>query len=168
CQRSTGCVIGARERRGLAGGVHQLPGEVVVRPGRVADAPMGHGTVGVGRQRLLEAGDSLLMVKAEAPVEAPVEPALGLRRGGGHLPRIGAEIIGVVHVASSAICDASARGPTFLAFVARNIGWYAREPKSPTSQPIFLGWATVSAAQTELYLSPALLQRFLCWLWRVP
>ena len=109
CQGSAGGVIGAGERRGLAGGVHQFPGEVVVRPGRVADAPMGHGTVRVGLQRLLEAGDSLLVVEAEAPVEAAVEPALGVRRGGGHLPGVGAEIIGIVHVASSAICGAVGR-----------------------------------------------------------
>ena len=53
-----GGVIGAGERRGLAGGIHQFPGKVVVRPGRVADAPMGHGAVRVGLQRLLEAGDA--------------------------------------------------------------------------------------------------------------
>ena len=102
-QGSAGRVMGAGERRGLAGGVLQFPGVVVVRPGRVADAPMGHGTVRVGLQCLLEAGDSLLMVVAEAPVEATVEPPLGIRRGGCHLPGVGAEIIRIVHVASSGI-----------------------------------------------------------------
>ena len=98
--------MGAGECRGLAGGIHQFPGEVVVRPGGVADTPMGHGAVGVGLQRLLEAGDSLLMVEAEAPVEAAVEPALGVRRVGGHLPGVGPEIIGIVHVHSSSIYGA--------------------------------------------------------------
>ena len=103
-ERRPRCVIGAGERGGLAGGIHQLPGKVVVRPGGVADAPMRHGAVRVGRQRLLEAGDSLLVVVAEAPVEAAIEPPLGVRRGGGHLAGVGAEIIGIVHVASSALC----------------------------------------------------------------
>ncbi len=106
---STGGIIGAGKRRGLADGVHQFPGKVIVRPDRVADTPMGHGTVRVGLQRLFEAGDSLLVVIAEAPVEATVEPALGVRRAGGHRPGIGAEIIGIVHVASSTIVGAAGK-----------------------------------------------------------
>ena len=42
------------------------------------------------------------MVVAEAPVEAAVEPALGVRRTGGHLPRVGSEVVRIVHVAFSA------------------------------------------------------------------
>src|SRR5216683_3813193 len=102
---STGRAMGAGERRGLTSGVLQFPGVVVVWPDRVGDAPMGHGTVRVGLQRLLEASDSLLMVVAEAPVEATVEPTLGVRQGGGHLPGVGAEIIRIVHVASAPISD---------------------------------------------------------------
>ena len=98
-QRGAGGVVGAGEGRRLAGGVHQLPGEVVVRPGRVADAPMRHGAVRVGRQRLLEAGDRLLVVVAEAPVEAAVEPALRVGRGGGHLAGVAADVIRIVHAA---------------------------------------------------------------------
>src|ERR1700738_598258 len=56
-----------------------------------------------------KAGDSLLMVVAEAQVEATVEPTLGVRRGGGHLPGVGAEIIRIVHVASAPIFDEVAR-----------------------------------------------------------
>src|SRR5271169_7062435 len=82
-QGSVGRIMGAGERRSLTGGILQFPGVVVVRPDRVGDAPMGHGTVRIGLQRLLEAGGSLLMVVAEAPVEATVEPTLGVRRGGG-------------------------------------------------------------------------------------
>ena len=41
------------------------------------------------------------MVVAEAPVEATVEPTLGVRRGGCHLSGVGSEIIGIVHVASA-------------------------------------------------------------------
>ncbi len=63
-----GRIMSAGERHGLTGGVLQFPGVVVVRPHRVGDAPMSHGTVRVGLQRLLEAGDSFLMVVAEAPV----------------------------------------------------------------------------------------------------
>ena len=96
-------VIGTGERLGFAGGVLQLPGEVVVRPDRVGDAPMGHRTFRIDRQRLLEAGDRFLMVKAKAPVEAAVEPALGLRRFDGHLAGVGAEIIRIVHGAPFAI-----------------------------------------------------------------
>jgi hypothetical protein len=40
---------------------------------------MRHSAIWVRRQRLLEAGDGFLVVVAEAPVEATVEPALGLR-----------------------------------------------------------------------------------------
>ena len=49
----------------------------------------------------------------------------------------------------------SARGPTFFALVVRNIVGRAPGPKAPTPQPTFLGSATVSVAQTELYRSPA-------------
>src|SRR4051794_21994713 len=64
---------------------------------------MGHGTIRIGRQRLFEAGHRLLVVVAEAPVEATVEPTLRIRGGGGHLPRIRTEIVRIVHVASSLI-----------------------------------------------------------------
>src|SRR5215472_13333424 len=100
---SAGRVIGAGERRGLTGGVLQFPGVVVVWPDRVRDTPMRHGTVRVRLQRLLEAGDSFLMVVAKAPVEATLEPTLGIRRAGGHLPGVRPEIIGVVHIASLSI-----------------------------------------------------------------
>src|SRR5260370_6227244 len=103
---SAGRAMGAGERRGLTSGVLQFPGVVVVRPDRVGDAPTGHGTVRVGLQRLLEAGDSLLMVVAEAPVEATVEPTLGVRRGGCHLSGVGSEIIKGAHVATTPISDA--------------------------------------------------------------
>src|SRR5215831_17177463 len=85
-------------RRGPA-----VPRGVVVWPDRVRDTPMRHGTVRVRRQRLLEAGDSFLMVVAKAPVEATLEPTLGIRRAGGHLPGVRPEIIGVVHIASLSI-----------------------------------------------------------------
>src|SRR5271163_5082312 len=87
-ERRAGRVMSAGECRGLAGGVMQFPRVVVVRPGRVADAPMRHGAVWVRRQRLLEAGDGFLVVVAEAPVETTVEPALSLRRGSRHLAGI--------------------------------------------------------------------------------
>jgi hypothetical protein len=113
---SAGRIMGAGERRCLTGGILQFPGVVVVGPDRVGDAPMGHGTVRVGLQRLLEAGDGLLMVVAEAPVEATVEPTLGVRRNGGHLPGVGAEIIGIVHVAASSISGEVGRGRHIIVY----------------------------------------------------
>ena len=90
-------VVGGGERGRLAGRVVEVPGQVVVRPGRVGDPPVGHGAGGVALQRLLEAGDRLGVVEAEEPVEAPVEPELGLGHGGGDLAGVRAEIV-VVHV----------------------------------------------------------------------
>ena len=98
-----GRVMRAGQRRSLTGGVLEFPRVVVVRPNRVGDAPMCHGTVRVRLQCLFEAGDSFLMVVAETPVETTVEPTLGIRRGSGHLPGVAAEIIRIVHVASSSI-----------------------------------------------------------------
>src|SRR5215469_7648769 len=95
--------MGAGEGRGLAGAVLQFPRVVVVWPDRVGDAPMSDGTVRVLLQHLLKAADSFLVVVAKAPVEAAVEPALGVRRGSGHLPGVSTEFIGIVHVASSSI-----------------------------------------------------------------
>jgi hypothetical protein len=76
---------------------------------------MGHGAVRVGLQRFLEAGNSLLMVVAKAPLETTVEPTLGVRGGGGHLPGVGAEIIWIVHVASAPISDEVDRGRQIIA-----------------------------------------------------
>jgi hypothetical protein len=89
----------ARERRGLTGGVLQLPGVVVVRSGGVADTPMGHRAVRIDLQRFLEAADSLFMMVAKTRVEATIEPALRIRRSGRHFPGVRAEIIRIVHVA---------------------------------------------------------------------
>ena len=117
---SAGRVMGAGERCGLTGGVLQFPREVVVRPDRVGDTPMSHGTVRVRLQRLLKAGDSFLMMVAKAPVEATVEPTLGVRRGGGHLPGVSTEIIGIVHVASPSISMWLPARRRFLASVERS------------------------------------------------
>src|SRR5262245_38798463 len=104
CERSAGRIIGAGERHGLAGWVLQLPRKVVVWPDRVGDAPTGHGTVRVPLQRLLEAGDRFLMMVAKAPVEATVEPTLGVRRSGGDLSGISTEFIGIIHLTSLSVC----------------------------------------------------------------
>src|SRR5262249_57353148 len=48
-------------------------------------------------QRPLEAGDRLRVVEAVEPVEAPIEPELGLGHCGGDLARVRAQIV-VVHV----------------------------------------------------------------------
>ncbi len=99
-QGGLGGVIGAGEGAGLGAGVPHLPREVVVGADGVGDAPMGHGAVRVGRQCGLEAVDRLLVVEAEAPVQAAGEPKLGDRGCGGDLAGVGAEIVGViVHVA---------------------------------------------------------------------
>jgi hypothetical protein len=100
---SAGRIIGASERCGFTGGVLQFPGEVIVRPDRIGDTPMSHGAVRVRLQRLLKAGDRFLMMVAKAPVEAAVEPTLGVRRSGGHLPGVSTEFIGIVHLASSSV-----------------------------------------------------------------
>src|SRR5271169_7063286 len=121
-ERRAGRVMSAGQCRGLAGGVVQFPRVVVVRSGRVTDAPMRHGAVWVRRQRLLEAGDGFLVVIAEAPVEATVEPTLGLRRGGRHLAGIAAEIIGIVHVPSSSMSREVGRRRTVLGYVERSRG----------------------------------------------
>src|SRR5205807_1643664 len=94
----------------LAGRIHQFPGEVVVRSGSVTDSPMRHGTVGVGRPGFFKAGDGFLVVEAKTPVEASVEPALSVRRSGGHLAHVAAEIIGIIHVASPPSVVQLARG----------------------------------------------------------
>ncbi len=54
-----------------------LPGLVVVRADGVGDAPVRHGAVGIGFQRLLEADDGFFVVVAVGPDEAAVEPGLG-------------------------------------------------------------------------------------------
>src|SRR5215472_5943647 len=92
--------MSAGERRRLAGGILQFPGKVVIGSDRVGDAPMSHRAVRVRLQRLFKAADRFLMVVAKAPVEAAVEPTLGIRRGGRHLPGVRPEIIGVVYVTS--------------------------------------------------------------------
>src|SRR5215472_7713245 len=83
---------------------------------------MSHRAVRVRLQRLRETGDCFLMVVAKAPVEAAVEPTLGVRRGSGRLPGVAPEIIRVVHVRSSSIFDEVARRPTLPASVERNGG----------------------------------------------
>jgi hypothetical protein len=127
-----GRVIGASKRCGLASRVLQFPREVVVRPDRIGDAPMSDRAVRVPLQRLREAGDRFLMMVAKAPVEAAVEPTLGVRRGGGHLPGVGPEIIRVVHVSSSSIFGEVARRPTLPASVERNGG-------RPDAEGLFVG-----------------------------
>ena len=97
CERHVGGIVGTAERCGLAARIHQFPRKIVVRARGIADAPMCHGTVGIGGQRLLEAADRLFMVKSKAPVEATIEPALRVRRSGGHCPRIWADVIRIVH-----------------------------------------------------------------------
>src|SRR5690606_30968380 len=47
--------------------VEGVPRLVVVGPEGVGDAPVGHGAVGIGRHRLLEAGDRLLVVEGVGP-----------------------------------------------------------------------------------------------------
>src|SRR6516164_2542561 len=87
-----GRIIGASERCGLAGRVLQFPREIVVRPGRIRDAPMSHRAVSVRLQRLFEAADRFLMVVAKAPVETTIEPTLGIRRSGSHVSGVRPEI----------------------------------------------------------------------------
>src|ERR1700730_1246403 len=118
-------VIGASERCDLAGRVLQFPREVVVRPDRVGDAPMSHRAVRIRLQRLREAGDRFLMMVAKAPVETTIEPTLGIRRSGGHLPGVRPEIIGVVHLASLSISGKIDPRPQLFAS-------FERGPDQPT------------------------------------
>src|SRR5262249_7145410 len=69
-----------------------LPGQIVEGSRRIGDAPMHKGAAGVGFQRLLETLDTFLMIETVAPVQADIEPALGLRRSGGDRAPIGAEV----------------------------------------------------------------------------
>src|SRR5580704_13992632 len=117
-ERGAGGIMRASERRGLTGGVLQFPGVVVVRPGGVADAPMGHRAAGIDLQRFLEAADSLLVMVAKTPVEATVEPALRIRRSGRHFPAVRADIIRIVHVAPCPFLRVDPR--------TRNIGRWRR------------------------------------------
>ncbi len=81
--------------------VEEIPGFVVVRAERVRDAPVGHGTVGVGLGGRLEAGDGLLVVEGVRPRQAAVEPALCVGRGRGHGAGVGAKVV-VLHGLSPA------------------------------------------------------------------
>ena len=132
CEGSVGRIIGTSERRRLTGGVLQFPGEVIVRPDRIGDTPMSHGAVRVSLQRLLKAGDCFLMMVAKAPVEAMVEPALGILGGGGHLPGIGAEIIRIVHVAASSLAGEVAPRAHALPSSEHSRGW-------PDARALFTG-----------------------------
>ncbi len=67
-------VISARERTDLCVGVPHFPRKVVIGTNRVGDAPMRHGAVRVGCQCGFEALDRFLVVEAETPVQAAVEP----------------------------------------------------------------------------------------------
>ena len=107
-QGGLGGVIGAGQGAGLGIGVPHLPRKIVVGADGVGDAPMSHGAVRIGCQRGFEAMDGLLVVEAEAPVQAAIEPKLRGRGCGGDFAACRAEIVGVVvHVASSAFCRAS-------------------------------------------------------------
>src|SRR5262249_62155984 len=68
------------------------PGEIVERPAAVGGPPVGHHACGIVVQGPEEALDAFLFVEREAPVEAEVEPALGLRRRGGDAPAVSAEV----------------------------------------------------------------------------
>src|SRR5580704_8775538 len=54
------------------------PGQIVERPGRVCDSPVGHQAVRVRLKRLPEALDALLLIESVAPVKPEVEPLLCL------------------------------------------------------------------------------------------
>ena len=73
-----------------------LPVLVVVRADGVGEAPVRHRAVGVGRDRVLEAADGLLVVEAVGPDEAAVEPGLGVVRRGGDGAAEAAEVVVVV------------------------------------------------------------------------
>ena len=102
-QRRLSLIIGDGEVLRLRLWVLLIPWIIIVRPGGIGDAPMRHRAVRIGRQRVAETNHRLLVVKAEAPVQPPVEPKLRIGRGGGDFPRIGPDVIGIVHVASGAV-----------------------------------------------------------------
>src|SRR6202035_3578891 len=54
------------------------PGQVIKRPATVGDAPVRHHAFGIEFERLAKALYSLAFVETKAPVQAQIEPALGL------------------------------------------------------------------------------------------
>jgi hypothetical protein len=77
-QRGLGGIVGRGEGVAAHVLVSQLPWKVVVRAGRIGDAPERHGAAGIGAERAAEAGDSLIVEIGEAPDEPAIEPELRL------------------------------------------------------------------------------------------
>jgi hypothetical protein len=86
-------VIGRRQRHRLAGGIEQLPGQIVVGTRGIGDAPVRHGAARVVLQRLAEALDRFPVVEGEGPDQAAIEPQLRLGRRRRDRPAVLAEIV---------------------------------------------------------------------------
>jgi hypothetical protein len=57
------------------------PGAVVKWPGRISNPPLSHRAIRVQLKCLSKAGNSFLVVKAEAPTQTKIKPLLRLLRG---------------------------------------------------------------------------------------
>ena len=98
---------------GLPGRVHPCPGQVVVGPDRVGDAPMRHRAARIGGERPFETGHRLVVIVGVGPDQPAVEPALRFRIRRRHRKAVIAQIEAVVvHAASFAAArDASTIPP---------------------------------------------------------
>ena len=104
-QRLLRGVVGGRQRRGLAAGIHQLPRQVVVGTRGIGDAPMRHRAGGIVLERPFEAADRFLVIVGVGPDQAAIDPELGFGRGRGDGAAVAAEIIVVVHGGRIASCS---------------------------------------------------------------
>ena len=91
-ERSLHGIVRRRQRHLPAERVIANPGQIIVGPRGVADAPVRHGAFAVVLQRLLKALDRFSMVEPKQPVEAAVEPKLGVRRRRGDFAAVRPEI----------------------------------------------------------------------------
>src|SRR5262249_2635762 len=92
-QRCLHGVISGAKRLSLSGRIIKMPGQVVVRAGRVRYAPLRHCALWVKLQCFTKALDGLRVVEAEHPVQPTIEPELRLSGLGRNLTRVRSEVV---------------------------------------------------------------------------